>query len=69
MKLDTLILAFVCLAAVAWVLVIVAGMIAAWPFGIPGLLLVGIGGYIVYRVVSDRLRNAEDDYYEKNVDR
>lgn len=69
MKLDTLILVFVCLAVVVWALIMIAGMIAAWPFGIPGLLVVGIAGYIVYRVVADRLRNAEDDYYEKNVDR
>ena len=69
MKLDTIMLVLVCAGAAIWALGMVAGMIAAFPFGIPALVIVAIVGYVLYRVIRDRLENAEDDYYEKNVDK
>ena len=55
--------------AVCWLVAMVAGMIAAFPFGLIGLLaLLGIG-LLFAKVVKDRLANKEDDYYSKNVDK
>jgi hypothetical protein len=55
--------------AIIWLLAMVLGMIAAYPFGIIGLIaLVGIG-LLFIRVVRDRLASKEDDYYSKNVER
>jgi hypothetical protein len=44
-------------------------MISLWPVGLIGLALISVPGYIIYRVIADRMRNREDDYYEKNIDR
>jgi hypothetical protein len=62
-------LILVCLAVGLWALGLIAGMIAAFPYGLPVLAVVAVVGYVVYRVIRERLENAEDDYYEKNVDK
>ncbi len=55
--------------AIVWILGMVAGMVAAFPFGLIGLIvLVGIG-LLFAKVVKDRINNTEDDYYSKNVDK
>ena len=69
MKLDQIMLILVCIAAGLWALGMIAGMIAAFPFGLPALAIAGVVGYVAYRVIRDRLNNAEDDYYENNVDK
>ena len=69
MKLDTIMLVLVCIGAGLWALGLIAGMIAAFPFGIPALVIVAIVGFVLYRVIRERLENAEDDYYEKNVEK
>ncbi len=57
------------IVAAGWLIAIFAGMIAAFPFGLIGLLvLLGIG-FLFAKVVKDRLENKEDDYYSKNVDK
>jgi hypothetical protein len=54
--------------AILWLLGMVAGMIAAFPWGLVGLVaLLGIG-LLFAKVLQDRLTNKEDDYYTKNVD-
>ena len=68
MPLDKLALIVVVAGAIIWGFLMLAGMIAAWPVGLPFLAIVLIAGYFLYRVIADRLSNAEDDYYEKNVD-
>ncbi len=63
-------LGYVLLAIVAMVYLalMVVGMIAAFPFGIIGLIaLLGVG-LLLAQVVKDRLANKEDDYYDQNVD-
>jgi len=46
---------------------IIIGMIVAIPWGIIGLIaIIGIG-FLFMQVLSDRLSNKEDDYYEKNI--
>jgi len=57
------------IVAVIWIFAIIIGMIAAFPFGLIGLIaIVGIG-ILFIKVLSDRLENKEDDYYSKNVDK
>jgi len=54
--------------AILWLLGMVAGMIAAFPWGLIGLVaLLGIG-LLFAKALQDRLTNKEDDYYTKNVD-
>ena len=67
MPLDRLALIFVAVVACLWAGVMVLGMVAALPWGLPGLIAFGAIGYLLWRVVSDRLSSAEDDYYENNV--
>ena len=64
-KIAYALLGFVCLLYVA---VMIAGLIAAFPVGIFGLIaLVGIG-LLLIKVIRERVRNREDDYYSKNID-
>jgi hypothetical protein len=69
MKLDTLVLIILCAVGAVWLAILVVGMISLWPVGLIGLALISVPGYIIYRVIADRMRNREDDYYEKNIDR
>jgi F0F1-type ATP synthase assembly protein I len=46
----------------------VVGLVAAFPWGIIGLLAIAGIGLLLIKVVRERLRNSEDNYYEKNVD-
>ncbi len=55
--------------AIAWILGIIAGMIAAFPFGLIGLIVLAGIGFLFAKVVKDRINNKEDDYYSKNVDK
>ncbi|MCF6242795.1 MAG: hypothetical protein L3J74_15815 [Bacteroidales bacterium] len=55
--------------AVAWILGIIAGMVAAFPFGLIGLIVLAGIGFLFAKVVKDRINNKEDDYYSKNVDK
>jgi Tfp pilus assembly protein PilW len=44
-------------------------MVAAFPFGIIGLIVLTGVGVLFIKVLKDRLNNKEDDYYSKNVDK
>jgi len=62
---------YTCLAIVAgcYLLAILVGVIAAFPLGLLGLVaLVGIGALVI-KVLKERLGSAEDDYYDKNVEK
>ncbi len=54
--------------AVLWLLGMVAGMIAAFPWGLTGLVALLAIGLLFAKVLQDRLASKEDDYYSKNVD-
>ena len=55
--------------ALLWIVGMIAGAIAALPYGLVGLLaFVGVGALFI-KVIRERLKNREDDYYSKNVDR
>lgn len=55
--------------AILYIVGLLIGVIASFPYGLLGLIvIVGIGALAV-KVVKERLSNKEDDYYSKNVDR
>ena len=57
------------IVALCWLVAMLVGMIAAFPYGIIGLVaIVGIG-FLFAKVVKDRLANKEDERYTKNVDK
>lgn len=67
MTLDNIILYIVAGIACVYVCFMFVGMIAIFPYGIPGLIGLAVLLYIFVRVVRERLGNKEDDYYEKNI--
>ncbi len=67
MALDKLALILVVAFAAIWCLVMLTGIIATLPYGLPALVVFLLVGYFFYRVIQDRLSNKEDDYYDKNI--
>jgi len=55
--------------AVVYLIAMFVGMIAAFPFGLLGLLLMAGIGVLLVKVVKERMRNKEDDYYSKEIDK
>ncbi len=55
--------------AAVYLIAMFLGMIAAFPYGLLGLLLMGGIGILLVKVVKERLKNKEDDYYSKEVDK
>ena len=65
-KIGYILLAIV---AVIWIVAMIYGMISSFPVGIIGLIaIVGIG-FLLAKVIKDRVANKEDDHYSKNVDK
>ncbi len=67
MPLDKLVLIIVIVLAAAGATVWLAGLIAAainFPFGWLGLIPAALVGYIVFRVIAERIGNAEEDHYD-----
>lgn len=65
------IVGYTCLGLVAllYFLAILGGMIAVFPFGLLGfVVLLGIGALFM-KVLRERLKNPEDRYYSDNVER
>jgi hypothetical protein len=57
------------IVALCWLIGMLAGMIAAFPFGIIGLVaMLGIG-LLFIKVLKERLSSKEDDYYSKKVEK
>lgn len=60
---------FLGLVAAVWLVVVLIGMVAAFPYGIIGFIALGGVGLLFAKVVKDRMESEEDDYYSKNVDK
>ena len=45
------------------------GMITTYPYGLLGLVFVAGLGVLMIKVLKERMRNREDDYYSKEVDK
>ena len=60
--------ALLAIVALTWIVVLFVGLIAAFPYGIIGLVaIVGIG-LLFAKVIKDRIENKEDDHYSENVE-
>ena len=56
------------IVALVWIVALFIGMIAAFPYGIVGLVaIIGIG-FLFAKVIKDRLENKEDDHYSDNIE-
>ena len=55
--------------AVVYLIAMIVGMIAAFPFGLLGLFLMAGIGVLLVKVVKERMRNKEDDYYSKEIEK
>ncbi|MEM9425562.1 MAG: hypothetical protein AAGA06_02570 [Pseudomonadota bacterium] len=67
MPLDKFVLIIVVVLAAAGATVWIAGVIAAainLPFGWLGLIPAVLVGYVAYRVIAERVGNAEEDHYD-----
>ena len=57
------------IVALVWIGAVLTGMVMAFPWGMIGLIgILGIG-FLFVKVISDRLKNKEDDHYSENVDK
>jgi len=57
------------IATVCWTIAIIIGMVAAFPYGLVGLIAILGIGFLFVKVIKDRLENKEDDHYSKTVDK
>lgn len=67
LKLDTLVLIVVCVlfgaGVTLWLSMILLAALQV-PFALLGLLPAALVGYIIYRVIAERVGNAEEDHYD-----
>lgn len=72
MPLDRLVMMLVVVVATAGVTIFMVAFVAAALMspllGLPALILISLVGYVIWRVVADRIRSREDDHYD-NIDR
>lgn len=57
------------IVALCWLLAMFVGMVAAFPMGLIGLVGIAGLGLLFIKVIRKRLKNKEDDYYSKNIDK
>ncbi len=53
--------------ALLWIIGMIAGMIAIFPWGVVGLAVLAGFGLLFAKVLKERLASREDDYYSENV--
>ena len=59
---------FLAIVALIWIIALFIGKIAAFPYGLIGLLAILGIGFLLAKVIKDRLENKEDDHYSDNVE-
>ncbi|NHK26772.1 hypothetical protein FF098_002470 [Parvularcula flava] len=67
MSLGNMALVGVCIAAGVYVLALLVGMIAVFPFGLLGLVVLGFVGFLLFSVLRQKLDDKENRHYEDNV--
>lgn len=55
--------------AAVYLIAMIIGMIAVFPFGLIGFVVLTALGLLFVKVLKERLGNREDDYYSKEVDK
>lgn len=58
---------FLIVALIAWIYLLVKSLVDIFPEGIIGFVAIAGIGFLFIKVLGDRLKNKEDDYYDKNV--
>ena len=58
---------FLIVALIVWIYLLIRSLIDIFPEGIIGLIAIAGIGFLFIKVLGDRLKNKEDDYYDKNV--
>jgi len=61
--------ALLLVVAALWLIAMLVGMVAAFPLGLFGLVVIVAVGLLFIKVLRERLANKEDDHYADNVDR
>ena len=61
--------ALLAIVAIIWLGVVIGGLVMAFPYGLIGLIGILGMGFLLIKVISDRLNNKEDDRYSNNVDK
>lgn len=69
MRLDAIALAIVVVFALLWLGVAITGMLSVVPFGVFGLVPIAVIFGLLVVVIHQRLNNAEDDHYDRTVDK
>jgi len=69
MNLETLGYVLLGLVAAVWLAAMLAGFVAAFPYGLIGFVLLAGVGLLLLKVLRERLRNKEDDYYADKVEK
>lgn len=64
-----LVIIFLVMATLLWVGMWVVGMMAAMPFGLLGLLPLACFFAIFIKLLMEKNRNQEDNYYDKKIKR
>jgi len=57
------------IVVIIWIIAMIVGLIIAFPFGLIGLVAILGLGLLLIKVITDRMKNKEDDHYSKNVDK
>ena len=60
---------FLGIATVCWIIAIIIGVVATFPIGIIGMIVILGIGFLFAKVIKDRLENKEDDHYSNTVDK
>lgn len=60
--------ALLAIVALVWIIILFVGLIAAFPYGIIGLVAILGIGFLFAKVIKDRLTNKEDDHYSENIE-
>jgi hypothetical protein len=55
--------------AALYIVALFIGIISTFPFGLVGLLLIAGIGILLVKVLKERMKNKEDDYYSREIDR
>jgi hypothetical protein len=58
---------FLIVALIVWIYLLIKSLVDIFPEGIIGFIAIAGIGFLFIKVLGDRLKNKEDDYYDKNV--
>ena len=58
---------FLIVALIVWIYLLINSLVDIFPEGIIGLIAIAGIGFLFIKVLGDRIKNKEDDYYDKNV--